>query len=68
MNTNSTHETNDITFEELYKKYSHDLFLYVFYTLNQSKETAEDITSEAFTILFGKWKNFDPKTYPVLIA
>lgn len=68
MNNNLIQSTDEITFEELYKKYSPDLFLYVFHTLNHSNEVAEDITSETFTILFEKWENFNPKSYPVLIS
>lgn len=68
MNNNFIPSQNEITFEEVYKKYSPDILLYVFHTLNQSQESAEDITSEAFTILWEKWDNFNPKTYPVLLV
>lgn len=68
MNRNFIQSTNEITFEELYKKYAPDLILYVRYTLNQPDEIAKDLTSEAFTILFEKWETFDPKQYPVLIS
>ena len=68
MNNNFIPSQNEITFEEVYKKYSPDIFLYAFHTLNQSKESAEDITNETFTILWEKWENFNPKTYPVLLS
>lgn len=68
MNNNLIPSTNEITFEELYRKYSPDLFLYVSIKLNHTKEVAEDITNEAFVLLLEKWEIFNPKSYPALIA
>ena len=68
MSNNLIQSTNEITFEELYKKYYPDLFLYVCYKLNHSKENSEDIASEAFTLLFERWDRFDPKSCPALIS
>ena len=68
MNNNLIQPTNEITFEELYRKYYPDLLLYVCSKLNHPKEVAEDIASEAFALLFEKWEIFDPKSYPALIT
>lgn len=68
MNNNLIQSTNEITFEELYRKYYPDLFLYIHCKLNHPKEVAEDIASEAFALLFAKWESFNPKYYPALIT
>ena len=62
MNTRSKSPVKEITFETLYRTHYNNILYYAIYKMENSKETAEDITGEAFTILYEIWDTFHPKT------
>lgn len=49
-------------FEDVYKKYRDDIFLYVKNTFHLSREDAEDITGSAFLELLKIWQDFEPNS------
>lgn len=55
-------------FEEVYKKYRDDIFLYAKQYMRLSDEDAEDITGVAFLELLKIWPCFDPKTDQAVFA
>ncbi len=50
-------------YEELYKKYSTDVFNYIWYRVGHDHELAEDLMQEVFVRAFAKLKNFQNKGY-----
>lgn len=50
-------------YEELYKKYSTDVFNYIWYRVNHDHDIAEDLMQEVFVRAFAKLKNFKNKEY-----
>lgn len=50
-------------YEELYKKYSTDVFNYIWYRVGHDRDIAEDLMQEVFVRAFAKLKKFQNKGY-----
>jgi len=50
-------------YEELYKKYSTDVFNFIWYRVGHDKELAEDLMQEVFVRAFAKLKKFQNRGY-----
>ena len=68
MNNNCANGEDWITFEDLYRNYKTDIFLYAHHSMNLSEEEAHDVKNEAFLTLLKVWRDFKPKTYPSAVS